>query len=196
MLLEVKKWILLIFREKKLLLFVIMVALVGIIVLIAVEFFIGIILLFAAPSLTITSNRKRLAIMLLAFSIVSVNAATIIKTPPHIEATNDLQVMLNKGDSLMVDGEWQIPEKYDLYPYLAEYDIKVMEYDENLNATYIFSYENRNYTGYELIGEYYWEGEHGIIIKIRNSVLGLFFSRFKYEEPEERTPEAWLWKKV
>ncbi len=196
-LVEIRKWLSRLIREKKTLLYVMAVAMIGIIVLIEIEFFIGIAILFAAPTLSIISVRKRLAIMLLVFFIASVNAATTIKAPPHIEAAKDLQVMLKSGDTLMIDDEWQGADKYNLYPYLAEYDIRVMKYDESINATYIFSYKNRNYTGYELIEEYYWEGELGIIIKVRDKILGLFISRYREgTAPQEIEPSAWLWKKT
>ena len=198
LLFEIKKWIVRIFREKKTLLGMILCTIVGVIVLLELEFFLGMVILFATPSLSIISVRKKLAIMLLAFSIVSLNAATSTQEPPHVKAGLDLQDMLNEGDILMQDGEWAMPSKFNLYPYLAKYDVKVMEYDENINATYIFSYIDRNYTGYELIREYYWEGELGIIIKIRNGFLGLFFSRYSNENDSsaERMPDAWLWRKV
>ncbi|UCG69420.1 MAG: glycosyltransferase family 39 protein [Thermoplasmata archaeon] len=197
-LLEIKKWIVRIFREKKTLLGMIICAIVGVIVLLLLEFFLGVIILFATPSLAIYSVRKKLAIMLLAFSIVSLNAATSTQEPPYVKVASGLQEMLNEGDILMQDGEWAVPSKFNLYPYLAKYDVKVMKYDENINATYIFSYEDRNYTGYELIREYYWEGELGIIIKIRNKFLGLFFSKFSNEDDssKERMPDAWLWRRV
>lgn len=197
-LLEIKKWIVRIFREKKTLLGMIICAIVGVIVLLLLEFFLGVIILFATPSLAIYSVRKKLAIMLLAISIVSLNAATSTQEPPYVKVASGLQEMLNEGDILMQDGEWAVPSKFNLYPYLAKYDVKVMKYDENINATYIFSYEDRNYTGYELIREYYWEGELGIIIKIRNKFLGLFFSKFSNEDDssKERMPDAWLWRRV
>jgi hypothetical protein len=197
LLLELKKWLYRIFRDKKILLSIIAVTLIGAIVLIEIEFFIGMVIIFAAPSIAIDSIRKRLVIMLLAFSIASVNAATMVKSPPYIPAAKELQAILNDGDTLMVDGEWFIPEKYNLYPYLAEYDIRVMEYDENINATYIFSYENKNYTGYELIGQYYWEGELGIVLKAREKILGIFISQYREgSAPQEREPSAWLWKRI
>jgi 4-amino-4-deoxy-L-arabinose transferase-like glycosyltransferase len=196
---ETRKWLMRSFRDKKTLAFIIIVALVGILALIRIEFYIGVVLIISAPTLALQSVRKKLAVMLLAFSIASVNGATFIKSPPQIEAAKDLDAILIDGDSIMVDGEeWFVPDKYSLYPYLTEHDIRVMEYDENLNGTYIITYEDRNYTGYELIGRYYWDGELGIVDKARNKVLGLFFSRYADDAPStnERIPSAWLWKKI
>ena len=121
---EIRNWLSHIFREKKPLLYMFMVASIGVIVLIEIEFFIGLVLLFAAPTFAISSVRKKLAIMLLVFSIVGVNASTIINEYPYIAGGKDLQGMLNEGDTVMIDGEWSIPEKYDLYPYLAESNVK------------------------------------------------------------------------
>lgn len=194
---EIKKWIFRIFKNKKTLFFITAILLAGIIVLLEIEFFIGLTVIIAAPTLAIESARKRLAIMLLVFILVSINSATILKVPPYVGAAKDLQGLLEDGDSVMVDGEWHVPDKFALYPYLTEYDVKVMEYDENLNATYIFSYENKNYTGYALIGEYYWDGDLGLIINLRNDILGLFITS-KTEnglESQDPLPSGWLWEK-
>jgi 4-amino-4-deoxy-L-arabinose transferase-like glycosyltransferase len=194
---ETKKWIFRIFKNIKILFFIAAIILVGLIVLLEIEFFIGLTMIIAAPTLAIESTRKRLAVMLLVFIIVSINSATIVKVPPYISAAKDLQGLLEDGDSVMVDGEWHVPDKFALYPYLAEYDVKVMEYDENLNATYIFSYENKNYTGYALIGEYYWDGDLGLIINLRNDILGLIKSNDsgKNNQTLDPVPSGWLWEK-
>ena len=156
-------------------------------------------LLFGAFSLTLISPRKRLAIMLLALLLVSANTATFCVQLPDVEAANDLNARIQNGDLIAVYGypDGTMPYKYNLYPYLWRHDTNPFKYYDGCNATYVLSYTNRSFEGYNQIGEYYWESKLGIIVKskifFRESIKRIFFG--ERIARGERTPSAWLWKK-
>jgi len=157
-------------------------------------------LLFGALSLTLISPRKRLSILLIAFLLVSANTVTYYVRSPDMEATNDLNALIKDGDLIAIYSYpgGTMPYKYNLYPYLWRHDTNPIRYYDGCNATYVLSYTNNSFEGYNQIGDYYWEGKLGIIVRLK-----IFFreslKRIVFGEKiarGERIPRAWLWEKV
>lgn len=112
---------------------------------------------FGAIALLGRSCRQRLAIMLLVFALAGLNTLTAVDQPGFVAAAATLNARVRPGDVIAIDRH-SPPDlnAVEVYNYVREHDIVVIDYAPGTNATFIMSQfavgENVIYPGYALVG--------------------------------------------
>lgn len=106
---------------------------------------------------------RRFTVLLGIFLLLSCAVSVSVDRPAYVKASQDLNTMLVKGDSLALDMGPNRTTKYIVHPYLTNLDTPPEYYQPNSSATYIMSWTGANYANYTKIGTYYSdEGIAGI----------------------------------
>lgn len=112
---------------------------------------------FGALSLLVRQRWKKLAVMLLVFAIAGANTLTVVDEPGFIAASTLLNARLRPGDVVAIDRH--VPPDLNavqLYNYIREHNITVVNYTATTNATFILSQiapgDNISFPGYTLVG--------------------------------------------
>jgi hypothetical protein len=150
----------------------------------------GICVFFSVVAINITANWRKIFVMLCFLMLLSVNASTSSYTPAVIHAAKDLSTKLKHNDT--ISGYYATKFDYGYYMniYFADLGIKVTNYHETPNTTYIVSFVKLDFPGYVCIKEYKSTVEQSVGDMIYQHILGL-----KNEE-NDIPPSIFLYKKV
>ena len=124
----------------------------------------GMVFLFAAFALFQKTPRQILTVMLIGFLVASVNAATQVKHNSYVPIGEDLTGLVNDGDTIALDlvNETNFIH-YDLFQATRGKSVAIIAWNASTNASFIISDSSPTHPGYELVGQYKWEGHAGVV---------------------------------
>jgi len=160
-------------------------------------------LLFAAVGLALMVrwSRVRILLLLVLAILIASNGALAVSNGPHVAAGNWLRDHATPGDAVAVD-PWVpfengtvIPGptcKYELYPYLAELNLRVIPYAPGVNATFVFSYRTSSLPGYQMVAGFSGEYQPGPLSRLWDGSV-TFLKGLSGERPSAQSTEPTAW---
>ena len=186
---SIKDYIIALIDDKKNFIIIIISVISSAFIFIKINDIVAIFWLFGSISLIMKDPRKKLAIMLTIFLIISTNAVSGSVRTEIIDSVEGLNKLIQDGDIVALDQVDNLNLKahpHNLYPYMANHNITFILYNENCNAIYILSQKNISYNGYELIETFQYKWKPTFLRKIA------IYTGSKHQGPKR--PPMKLWK--
>jgi 4-amino-4-deoxy-L-arabinose transferase-like glycosyltransferase len=165
----------LLFRDRKRLIFLSCPVIAFLVSIIFFGSWLAIFFAFGTVALLFKELKKRIAILLVAFSLVSANALTASLHYGYIDAAKAMSPKLQDGDVVSFDQENPGFLQYQIHPYIKNHDIFVAEYSnasDVQNITFIISEFDNTYNNFTLIGDFPSKLERTILQRIWLNLKG------------------------
>ncbi len=123
----------------------------------------GMVFLFGAFAFLQKTPRQILTVMVCGFLVASLSAVTQVKHNPYVPIGEDLTGLVSDGDVIALDFVNETSFIfYDLFPATRGMTVEIVAWNASINASFIISDRNLAYQGYDLLGQYKWEGYIGV----------------------------------